>query len=60
MDGRARPGEIVMRFKVMLPENYVAVEAETEEEAIEKALRHFKDGTTAEDLIAWEEPEPKR
>jgi hypothetical protein len=51
---------MVMRFKVMMPENYVAVQAETEEEAIEKALKHFKDGTTAEDLIAWEEPEPKR
>jgi hypothetical protein len=48
-----------LRFKVMLPENYVVVEAETEEEAKEKALVHFKGGIIADDLIAWEEEQPK-
>ena len=49
-----------MRFKVMLPENYVVIEAETEAEAVESALKHFKEDMTADDLIAWEDQDTER
>lgn len=42
------------QYKVMLPENYVIVEAATEDEAIAIALVRFRNGIAADDLIAWE------
>jgi len=43
------------RYKILLPKISVVIDAETEDEAIERAVLYFTNDIDSEDLIAWEE-----